>query len=143
MLWANAGSGWEHVGVLGAHYLEPVAHIGYMLRTEWWGKGVASKAVGLFLEMWWKLERKEVLLELKGDEHARHLMGLEFGQDEVGEDEDGLKIVPEIMLAEVEQSNVGSIRVVERNGFVCKGEESIVEDAGPFLLKDYVLTKRC
>lgn len=144
MLWAKQDSQpWDHVGVIGSHIIEPVAHIGYMLRTEWWGKGIATKAVEAFLRLWWSLPRKEVMLEIPAkDKHGRHIAGLEYGQDDLrGHSTDGVKTVSEIMLAEVEQSNIGSICVVERNGFVQRDQEIVVEDAGTFIIKDYVLAR--
>lgn len=141
MLWAQQDDHpWEHIGCLGVHILTPVPHIGYMLRREWWGKSIATKAVQLFLDMWWSLERADVVLteaDVK-DEHELHIMKLEAEQLGVGKTMDG-GTVPEIIVAEIEQNNIGSVRVVERCGFQLRSKETVVENAGTFVLLDYVL----
>lgn len=54
---------WEHIGVAGSHIFTPVANVGYMLREEWWGRGIATAVMKAFLDLWWKFERKIVEFE--------------------------------------------------------------------------------
>lgn len=144
MLWAKENDQpWEHIGALGAHIMTPVPHIGYMLRSEWWGKSIATKAVKLFFQMWWSLERDEVVLTEADakDEHEQHIMRLESEQDTSRVGEDGIHVVPEIIVAEIEENNIGSLRVIEKLGFQLRDRESVVEDTGTFVLLDYTLSR--
>jgi len=144
LLWVKQGDEpWEHIGVMGCHVFEPVPHVGYMLRTEWWGKGVATKALQAFLDAWWVLDRREVELDLRGveDEHESHLMRLEWNNEKSDVDLGvGMRAVPEILLAEIEERNIGSIKVAERCGFKYRSRESVKEEQGSFVLLDYTAT---
>jgi len=144
-LWAKQGDEpYEHIGVIGCHIYEPVPHIGYMLRTEWWGKGIATKALQAFLGTWWALARQEVELDLEGakDEHELHLMRLEWDQSDAESNSDAdVRVVPEILLAEIEERNIGSIKVVERCGFKYRNREPVLEARGLFILLDYTASK--
>ena len=140
-VWIKEGESWEHIGVLGSHILEPLPHIGYMIRTEWWGKGIMSKAVQAFCDSWWKLERRDVEVPLQGDVHERHILGLEYGQLEQDQD-----MVQEILLAEIESNNIGSRKVIERCGFVKVGEERVRDhddssEDQMVTLEDWILTR--
>jgi len=144
MLWAKQGDEpWEHIGVLGCHIFEPVPHIGYMLRTEWWGKSIATKALQAFLGTWWALKRRQVEVDLRGveDEHELHLMRLEWDDSKnyLNPSVD-MQAVPEILLAEIDERNIGSIKVVERSGFKYRARETVVEEQGSFVLLDYTAT---
>ena len=136
---------WEHIGTMGVHITSPVCHIGYMLRTEWWGKSVASVSVKAFLKSWWELEREEVVVNLADarDEHDLHIMKLEMDESvhDSSSEHSEIKVVSEILLAEIEENNRGSLRVVEKCGFVHVASESVVEDAGTFTLLDYALSR--
>lgn len=148
-IWAREnGKPWEHLGCLGCHRMSPVPHIGYMIREEWWGKSVATTAVRLFLQAWWALPRTEVELSTDDlDTYHLQLANLELHQggsiddSEVDNEADG-KVVPEILLAEVEENNKGSLRVIEKCGFKLRRSGVIVhEKLGNFTLLDYILTR--
>lgn len=144
MLWVkHRDEPWEHIGVLGCHILEPVPHVGYMLRTEWWGKGIATKALQAFLRAWWALERRMVEVDVQGveDKHQLHLMKLEWSQSEQEGDVSEVNAVPEILLAEVEERNLGSVKVVERCGFQYRDREPLIDDRGSYVLLDYTASK--
>lgn len=132
------GGPWEHIGSMGCHMLTPVAHLGYMIREEWWGKSIVTTAVQAFLQAWWALERTEVELSTDSakDEHDRRIINLEMIQDGLGS-----KVVPEILLAEIEQNNIASQKIVEKFGFVYRGSETVVEENGTFVLLDYTLSR--
>lgn len=139
---------WEHLGSIGCHRMSPVPHIGYMIREEWWGRSVATSAVRLFLQVWWALPRTEVVMSTDGlSEYHLQLANLEYNQEggDVGykaDSEADCKTVPEVMLAEIEQNNKGSLRVVEKCGFVYRdSERKVVENLGTFTLYDYTLTR--
>ncbi|KAJ9652068.1 hypothetical protein H2198_008692 [Neophaeococcomyces mojaviensis] len=142
MLWAKEDSKpWEHIGVIGCHIMSPVPHIGYMLRTEWWGRSIATKALQVFLEDWWKLERKEVEVSTAEaeDEYGMHLMALEMNQSESDINAD--ETVPEILLAEIEENNIGSVRVITKCGFQYRGCKTIHEKGQSFVLLEYTLSR--
>lgn len=147
-IWAKENDEpWEHIGIMGCHKMEPVPHLGYMIREEWWGKSIVTNAVRMLLQVWWALERKTVDLSTESaqDEHDLHLIMLEMDQSDLAEnveiiDEDGCKVVPEILLAEIEEHNIGSLRVIERSGFKYRDRESIVEDVGTFVLLDFTIS---
>ncbi|KAI0151665.1 acetyltransferase domain-containing protein [Xylariaceae sp. FL1272] len=81
--------------------------VGYMVRKEYWGKGLASEFMRAFVEAWWKLPRREVEVEIDAAS--------------VGEgttkDESGAVRVNEKMSAIIEIGNPGSRRVLEKTGF--------------------------
>jgi len=146
----DAGPPWEHIGVLGCHMLSPVPHIGYMLRTEWWGKGIATHALKTFLRLWWLLPRREVEIDPSSmeDEHELHLTRLEWNQRQSGNAKSldssvtpETDVVPEILLAEIEERNFGSIKVVERCGFTYRASESVVEKNRQVTLLNYTASR--
>lgn len=148
-IWACENEGpWEHLGCLGCHRMTPVPHIGYMIREEWWGKSVATTAVRLFLQAWWALPRIEVELSTNElDPYNLQLANLELHQ-EGGTDGCGLnseadgKVVLEILLAEIEENNKGSMRVIEKCGFTLRTSDvKVHEKLGSFTLLDYTLTR--
>ncbi|KAK5088755.1 hypothetical protein LTR05_002976 [Lithohypha guttulata] len=149
MIWAKQDNApWEHVGVIGSHMLTPVPRIGYMLRTEWWGKSITTRAVQTFLSLWWTLERKVVEIDLNDaqDEHDLHLIRLEYDQDEqlvstyTSQCRD-VKTVPEILVAEIEERNIASIRVVQRSEFQYRAQETIFENTKTFIQHDYTIAR--
>ena len=74
------------------------------------------------------------------DGHDTHLMMLEYQQDGT-EADSGIKVVPEVLLAEVEKENKPSHRVVEKCGFREVGWEEVEVDVGKFVLLDYILIR--
>lgn len=135
MVWAKQDERpWENIGSLGCGFIKPVPALGYMLRTEWWGKSIATKAVQAFLKIWWDLERTEVEIDIADakDDHERYLIGLEINSNEKDSkfgSTNNTNVVPEVLLAEIEQNNIGSQRVVTKCGFKYQGQETI-EDHG-------------
>ncbi|KAI1162076.1 acyl-CoA N-acyltransferase [Nemania serpens] len=83
--------------------------VGYMIREEHWGAGYATEFVHAFLRAWWGLPRAEARIAVD----ALSVAGLEGGEDEDG----GEVEVPERLCAIVEETNVGSLRVMEKTGF--------------------------
>lgn len=104
----------ELVGMGGVHTLERVAgvqigfgwpEVGYLLRREYWGQGMATEFLGAFLEMWEGLPREVV--ERRVD--VRSLVGGMVGDE--GE------LVAEQLVAVTSGLNGGSLRVLEKSGF--------------------------
>lgn len=66
----------------------PAPSIGYGIHPDFWGKGYVSEAVAGVVDAWWKLERK-----------------------------DSADCETERMFAACNMANVGSVKVLQRNGF--------------------------
>lgn len=95
----------ELIGIGGCHQLASMfgwPAIGYMIRTEFWGQGVATEFVKAWLESWWKLPRAEAELEVD----RRTLLP-----------EEGEESSPEQVIAFTLLDNIGSQRVLEKAGF--------------------------
>ncbi len=75
--------------------------VGYTLRREHWGKGLATEFLTAFLQTWVQLPREEI--ELQVDPRT------------VPADNQG--VVPEQLIAAAESANTRSQRVLEKNGF--------------------------
>ena len=101
------------IGAVGCHTMSP-PECGYMLRTEYWGKGYATEALGGWLQAYWGLPRKEVVMEDTASEHS---------------DDAEITFVPEVMMAYFEERNKPSSRVLVKSGFRYVSEQ-IVEDHG-------------
>lgn len=135
MVWAKQDEQlWEHIGSVGCGMMGPIPYLGYMLRSEWWGKSIATTAVQAYLNVWWGLERKEVEIDIADakDDHERYLISLEMNPSEEGQkvgSTNNIKVVPEIVLAEIEEGNIGSHRVITKCGFTYKGKE-VIKDHG-------------
>ncbi|KIX02431.1 uncharacterized protein Z518_08372 [Rhinocladiella mackenziei CBS 650.93] len=99
------------IGVVGCHISEP-PECGYMLREEMWGKGYATEALQRWLQAWWELPRKEVVL--KDDSSS----------DKVDSDIE----VPEVLKADIDAQNVASARILTKCGFRQVSEELIEEN---------------
>ena len=104
---ANPG---RTVGVLGCHKAEP-PEIGYMLRTESWGKGYASEALRLWLDAWWELPREDIVIE-----DAEPIPG------------NADNAVPEVLRADIDSKNAASARILARCGFRPVSEELVEEN---------------
>ncbi|KAI1440771.1 acyl-CoA N-acyltransferase [Annulohypoxylon stygium] len=73
--------------------------IGYLFRKEHWGQGYATEFIKAWLNDWWTLPRSEV--ETQVDVQSV----------------DGTGESPEKIVAFIEESNIGSRRVLEKAGF--------------------------
>lgn len=76
------------IGAVGMNALVPAPSLGYGIHPDFWGKGYVSEAVAGVVGAWWKLERRE----LEGSE-------------------------PEKLFAACNMANVGSVKVLQKNGF--------------------------
>ncbi|PNP43669.1 hypothetical protein TGAMA5MH_04641 [Trichoderma gamsii] len=95
----------ELIGIGGCHQLVSMfgwPAIGYMIRTEFWGQGLATEFVKAWLESWCELPRAETELEID----RRTLLS--------DEDEESS---PEQVTAFTLVDNIGSQRVLEKAGF--------------------------
>ena len=84
------------IGTVGINSLTPAPSIGYGLHPEFWGKGYSSEAAQGVINAWWQLPR------VKPDCHLNGAGG------------DGKK---EMLYACCNSENVGSMNVLEKNGF--------------------------
>lgn len=80
------------IGSVGVNALVPAPSLWYGIHPDFWGKGYMSEAVAGVVGAWWELERKEP----KGS---------------------GSSLMPERLFAACDVANVGSAKVLERNGF--------------------------
>jgi RimJ/RimL family protein N-acetyltransferase len=114
----------DMVGIGGVH-LYPGAHgwpeLGYMLRREVWGRGLASEFVRAWLTAWEALPREERVVRV-------HRATVPEAADADG---DGEGAVRERLVAVVEASNVASQNVLLKAGFSRQGEYTEVDHADP------------
>lgn len=80
------------VGVVGINSLLPAPSIGYGLHPDVWGKGYASEAVAAVINAWWKLDRIDPA-QLNSEQKKEKLF------------------------AACNKANLGSVRVLQKNGF--------------------------
>ena len=91
------------IGIGGCHQLKSMfgwPAMGYMFRKEFWGKGLATEFTRAWLDMWCKLPREEVHIEVD----QRSIL------NEEGE-------VLEVMTAFTSAENLASQKVLEKSGF--------------------------
>lgn len=81
------------IGAVGINALIPAPSIGYGTHPDLWGKGYVSEAVAGVVDAWWKLERRDA------------------GQSTA------LATQKEKLFAACNMANVGSVRVLQKNGF--------------------------
>ncbi|KAI0474090.1 acetyltransferase domain-containing protein [Xylariaceae sp. FL0804] len=128
----------EIVGVggvrdLGSHHAG-WPEVGYLLRREHWGRGLATEFLAAFVAAWRALPREDVVLAVADDDEVdddavgrRGAKGVGKVEGEEGgggsggggeeEDQPPLRVVPEVLWCVVEVDNPASRRVVEKNGF--------------------------
>ncbi|KAI0425393.1 acetyltransferase domain-containing protein [Xylaria sp. FL1042] len=92
-------------GVFGTESEIGWPEVGYMLREECWGKGYATEFLRAFVRAWWSLDREGVEVEVDA-------LSVSSGGEGKGEGK-----VPEMLCAIVEDTNNGSLRVMEKAGF--------------------------
>jgi RimJ/RimL family protein N-acetyltransferase len=90
------------IGAAGVNSLVPAPSIGYTLHPDFWRNGYATEAVTAIVDQWCKLPR-------------RNPEGLE------------LALPKERLFAACNKENVGSIKVLQRSGFVMY-DELVLED---------------
>ncbi|KAJ9609531.1 hypothetical protein H2200_005858 [Cladophialophora chaetospira] len=88
-------------GALGCHQTEP-PECGYMFRVEHWGKGYATEAFRRWLQAWWELPRREVVID---------------DSDSGSQDATEVEFVPEVLRADIDEVNVASARILANSGF--------------------------
>jgi RimJ/RimL family protein N-acetyltransferase len=113
--------------------------IGYMLRKEVWGRGYASETVGAVLKAYWRLERREVTVEL-GTEDGELKQGHDGEEVAWRQDGDTPDLQVETLLAVTEVANAASRRILEKFGFV-KVREYTDWDAGGTECVEYILER--
>lgn len=105
------------IGTVGSHMRAgelnwPV--LGYMLRTEAWGKGYATEMTKGFLEVYWSLPREEHLVEMEVDSST---VPVEARSGSGGDGENGPPTVPEKLVAVTLDTNLASQKVLRKIGF--------------------------
>ncbi|KAJ0108948.1 hypothetical protein J7T55_005495 [Diaporthe amygdali] len=104
----------EVIGQGGVHHFEQPAdaaagpqlgwpEIGYLIRKEHWGKGIATEFLTAFLDMWTKLPREGLVVRQVTASSAESLSGA--------------KMVDEQLVAVIDKTNGASQRILERCGF--------------------------
>ncbi|KAL6244310.1 hypothetical protein RBB50_008552 [Rhinocladiella similis] len=93
----------EVIGITGCHIAEP-PEVGYMFIKEVWGMGYATEALQGWLQAYWQLPRKEVV---------------------IGDDGNDATFISETLTADVVEENVASARILARAGFHATSEEMI------------------
>ena len=100
----------EFIGMGGCH-LFPAEHgwpeVGYMLRREYWGQGLASEFLNAWLKAWVGLPRSDMDIRVQEDMFTGN-------GNENGNGEDGVR---EHLIAITEEANSGSQRVLLKAGF--------------------------
>ncbi|KAI7786679.1 hypothetical protein LA080_002790 [Diaporthe eres] len=77
--------------------------VGYMIRKEHWGKGIATEFLAAFLEMWTRLPREGVV-------------GRKVTASSVGAAGGAATVVDEQLVAVIDGTNVASQKILERCG---------------------------
>lgn len=112
----------EVIGQGGVHAFEQLAddaaagpqlgwpEVGYMIRKEQWGKGIATEFLTAFLEMYASLPREEVA--------DRKVTARSLGNAGLPENSSGAAtVVDEQLVAVIDGVNVASQKILERCGF--------------------------
>ncbi len=95
------------IGVMGCYIIEP-PEVGYMFVKEAWGKGYGTEAFQGWLQAYWQLPRKEVVINEDDDDNTDTWR-------------------PEVLTADTVENNLGSARILAKYGFQKVSEEMIVE----------------
>lgn len=86
------------------------AELGYLMRQEYWGKGLATEFVMAFLGMWEQLPRESVEVEVK-------IKSVVEGGGECGDGASASASAKEALIAIVDRTNVASQRILQKCGF--------------------------
>lgn len=93
------------IGMVGINALIPAPSIGYGIHPDFWGKGLVSEAVAGVVDAWWKLERTNM-------------------KQQSGE----AALESEKLYAACNKANMGSVRVLLKNGFRIDEEIPLMGD---------------
>ncbi|KAL5362743.1 GNAT domain-containing protein [Aspergillus floccosus] len=119
----------ELIGLGGVH-LYSGAHgwpeLGYMLRREFWGQGLASEFVRAWLDAWAALPREERVVGVQ-----RATVPEAADGDGDGDEDGAAGAVRERLVAVIEASNVASQKVLLKAGFSRMWEFTEVDNADP------------
>ena len=111
----------EIIGTVGSHkrlgeFGWPV--LGYMIRQEFWGKGIATEIVDAFLKLWWSLPREETEIDIRVEESTATPGAV-----------DGTS-VPECLIAITDVKNGASQAILKKFGFKLIKQWYWVDDDG-------------
>ena len=101
------------IGSVGLHLFDP-PECGYMLRSQYWRRGYATEAFRRWLQAWWELPRREIVIEdpnLESESDAEAV------------------VVPEVLTAVIAAENAASARILEATGFRHVSDQ-VVEENG-------------
>lgn len=104
------------VGTVGINSLDPSPSVGYTVHPEFWGQGYATEALGGVMNAWWKLPRRSANKELEK-------MSRDSEEDEPVEK----------LYAACNKANVGSVKVLLKNGFKIYTEVPMEGDIVAFM----------
>ncbi|KAF4768416.1 hypothetical protein HAV15_002938 [Penicillium sp. str.  len=91
------------IGAMGINALSPAPSVGYNIHPDFWGKGYATEAVAGIIDAWWKLDRMVL-------------------------DGTASELEKEKLFAACNRANIGSVNVLQKNGFSIYREQSIEDD---------------
>ncbi|KAL2443581.1 hypothetical protein ABEF95_007240 [Exophiala dermatitidis] len=107
------------IGIIGCPRLEP-PELSFSFRKETWGKGYAGEALGRWLQAWWELPRRELIIQ-----NDNSVVPLD---NSTSERADEAIVVPEILHAHTYAKNAPSARLLSKFGFRIAGEKTVVRD---------------
>ncbi|KAJ5280951.1 hypothetical protein N7478_006323 [Penicillium angulare] len=88
------------IGIVSINSLMPAPSVGYGIHPDFWRSGYTTEAVAALVDAWWKLERKDM----------------------------GGDVQPEKLYAGCDTSNVGSVKVLLKNGFQLYEERQLEDE---------------
>lgn len=127
------------IGAGGCHSFGTEPEVGYMIRKEYWGKGLVTHFLRAFLAAWWALDRKVVHIPLTTSLHETLTKKRGFKIPEADANTDGTVTIKEYLQALIVTTNTGSRRVLEKCGFQHVWDEEVEERGEQVTLADYML----
>lgn len=120
--------GWEHIGILGLHTLSPVPYLGYMIRTEWWGKGIVGTATRSLIRAYWALDRTVVEVPFpRDDDGEAHVLK---SIDHTDDGQPASDRIPEMLFAKTTVRNEASNKILTSCGFKAVHRQTVLDDSG-------------